>query len=104
MAFSVTPTSGVGPYTLTATFLNKNSIGGLTYGLEVRSTVLQGECFVGVSEGNNSANLVNSIIETGTGTISTNVANTYCRVTSLIIRNKVTGDVVDYENIIIDNT
>ena len=104
MAFDVTPASGVGPYVLAASFTNKNSIDGNNYALEARSTTLEGECYVGVSDGNNSFNIASNLFDTGTYTLTAVVSPLYCRVISLIIRNVKTGLVVDYKNVEIDNT
>lgn len=104
MAFTVTPTSGDAPYVYTADFSSKDLIDGVSFDLEARTTVLENECFVGVSDGVNSPTIVNNLLDTGSHTSMTSVGAGYCRTVSLIIRSLVTGQVVDYMNITIDNT
>ena len=103
MAFTVSPTSGVGPYVLHASFENKVNIDGVHYVLEVRSTTQRDECLVGVSDSPIAVNTVLSLLSTGSSEMTTNVATEFCRTTSLIIRNVETGDIVDSSNVYVDN-
>lgn len=104
MAFAVTPTSGDGPYTVTATVANSENIDGVNYYATVGTDVGVGSCPL---EG--SSNLweqfsVDLLLNTGTRTTSyPNVPAGSCRTLSLRIMRVYDNSVVAVSSASIDN-
>lgn len=103
MAFDVTPSSGAGPYTLTASFANASLLDGVTYALELRASIQDVSCNTGMSEGTNQPGAVQSLLDTGSHVAEQPVNPTLCRTYSLIIRDVVNNTVIQFTNAYIDN-
>lgn len=103
MAFTVTPTSGAGPYVLSASFDNISSIDFVNFSLEIRSANDTESCFLGVATGTNVPSLVANLLNTGESVLSSSVPVGTCNTRSLIIRDLSTDTVIDSQNIYIDN-
>ena len=104
MAFSVSPTSGAGPYTVSADFLNAVEIDGIRYQLEFRQQLLSGSCFTDVATSQNNQVVVDSLLSTGSYILQTPVSAGACRTLSLIIRDVLKNVIIDYQNVYVDNT
>ena len=103
MAFSVTPTSGAGPYVFTAEFTNKESLFSNQYQLEVRPRTGEGSCPAPATSGQRAsgaeANLLNSSSYTSVATIPEGS----CMTSTVVIRDLDTGTVISQETAQIDN-
>ena len=96
MAFAVTPTSGEGPFTYTASFANKLGFDLGLYSLEFRGGSAVGSCPASGISGTNVVAAVNSLLETGSWLSSgTVIPPGSCRTTSLIIRLVADGSIIE---------
>lgn len=103
VAFTVTPTSGNAPYLLTAVFDRGDSFVDPGYALEARATTRPGSCLLGLSQSANVPAMVTALLDTGEFSMLTDVPANQCRTISLIVRNTITGDVLDSKNVYINN-
>lgn len=102
MAFDVTPTSGDGPYTFTAEFLNKNAF---DFGYLLRFS--ESEPAVGACPPPASATLVipstaANLLENGVATRSANVPAGECRTYKIEVRDA-SGAVLDMQFVSVSN-
>lgn len=104
MAFTVTPTSGAGPYLYEAEFANKENINGSLYTIHFYSATTEGSCPSPRFSGVDQTNIAQALVNDGTYLQSgSNVASGSCRVVNLVIRTANTGDVVVNSTVSINN-
>ena len=103
MAFSVTPTSGTAPYTLTATFAETLGFDTGDYLLRVYSQTLVGSCpSTAYPGGSQSVPIATSLLATGSAESSTSVPDGSCRVfTAGVFTNA--GELVSESSITVSN-
>ena len=102
MAFDVTPTSGTAPYTFTAEFTNKDSI-GLGYDLRcLRADAQSGACPLPEDATINLIPPADTLLEVGTYTRQVPVPAGSCQTFVLAIRDRA-GNVVDSQSVNVDN-
>lgn len=102
MAFNVTPTSGVGPYTFSADFLDKGSF-GYGYSLRLfRSAQVSGSCPPPELASTPMLDIAQSLLNNGVGVYDYSLGANSCSTFRLDIVNDL-GDVVDTQNVNISN-
>ena len=104
MAFSVAPTSGTGPYQMSAEFYNIADLDGVNYALELRATNTEGSCDMDVSSGQNQPPGVDALLANGVYQIGAPVPSGSCRTYSLIVRDLSDGTIISSENVYLDNS
>lgn len=104
MALSVAPTSGDGPYVVSADVSNSHSIDGIHYYATVETSVSGGNCpLSGSGEPWSAFNVGNLISGQSVTTSYPNVPDGSCRTISLRIRRVIDDSVLDISNVSIDN-
>lgn len=99
MAFSVSPTSGANPYTLSISFLNKSSF-GLGYSFTVAQATASSSCPAVAL--NQSALIRDALLENGVYVVTTSVANGSCQTFTARILNPA-GEVIETQSINVSN-
>lgn len=103
MAFSVTPTSGDAPYTLSASFVDTTYIDGVNYRVRVQSSVSVGSCpSIGTSEPL-GVSQVNQLVVSGSTITNPVVPAGSCRTFTLDILRLSDNSVVDSSSVSVDN-
>lgn len=102
MAFSVTPTSGASPYTLTIDFANKDLIDGVRFGFQVRSATRSGACEV--PDNPPSVPVGNTLFKNGIYVNDVDVPAGSCRVWKAEIVNLDTSEIISTQSVSVDNT
>lgn len=102
MAFAVTPTSGAGPYTLTADITNKDSFNYNRYALTLSFTDAVGSCPASGVATVLVSGAVN-LLESGSFAHPLVVATGSCRTYTLRVRDLVTGSIVQFMNVTVNN-
>ena len=103
MAFTVTPTSGAGPYVFTAQFANKDNLFYDLYVLEVRPRTAVGSCPAPATSGTQAPGAESLLLSSDSYTTVPSVDAGSCLVSTVVIRNTVTGDIVDQASASVDN-
>lgn len=102
MAFDVAPTSGTGPYTFTADFLDKDSFGhGYTLHF-FRSSTTAGVCPPGSSADIPEVEIANSLLTDGVAVRQANVSPNFCVTYALVIEDDL-GNVIDAQYVNVSN-
>lgn len=102
MAFSVTPTSGAGPYTITAAFANKDSFNYSKYALTFSFSDGVGSCpSAGVATVLVAGGV--SLLENGSFVHPLDVASGSCRTYTVRIRDLETESLVQAMNATVNN-
>ena len=102
MAFSVTPTSGVAPYVINATFANRLGFERGLYRLEVRIPKTVGSCPL-PNSGTNQALIAEQLLSTGSYSLTTSVEVGSCQSIGLRIVNVATSAVTSSQSEEISN-
>lgn len=102
MAFTVTPTSGAGPYVLSADIENSQNIDGLNFSAFLGSSNGVGFC---QARGNTAfpSNLLDLLVSGQTVTVPTEVDEGNCRTFTLEIIRLSDNDVISFANALVDN-
>ena len=104
MAFNVAPTSGDGPYIVTASISNSVVIDGVNFYADVRTSISENNCPLNGSADPWSAFNVDNLVNGGSVTTSyPNVPAGSCRAISLRIMRVSDDSVVDIATVFIDN-
>ena len=103
MAFTVTPTSGTGPYVFTAVFSAKNSLFTDKYDIEVYPRTQAGTCPVPATFGTRATNAEASLLATDSYSTTVNVQSGSCLVSTVVIRELATGTVVSQASAQVSN-
>lgn len=104
MAFTVTPTSGSAPYLFEAEILNSVGIDWGLYNAHLYADVATGSCPAPRVAGTDQQAAAMSLVNTGEYLLPGNsVPSGDCRVYNLVIRDTMTGDIIDSSDVSIDN-
>lgn len=103
MAFAVTPTSGAGPYTLSADIDDITYIDGVHYTASVMSSILLGSCPVVGDETPLTPQQLDDIISHGNASTNVGVASGYCRTFTLALSRVSDNVVVASSSVSVDN-
>lgn len=104
MAFSVTPTSGAGPYTLTAVIENNMNVNGVDYVATASSSDQVGSCPVEGIQNALSPTSVNTLVQNGVVVSGApTVASGSCRTYTLNITRVADGVVISSSSTSVDN-
>ena len=103
MAFDVTPTSGEGPYTFTASYANKLGFDLGLYVTEFRTATNAGSCPLSNAVTTNTQPPADELLATGVTISSANVPSGSCRRYVNLIRRVSDGVVVSQMFVNIDN-
>lgn len=103
MAYSVTPTSGAGPYVFTAEFSNRDHLFFDLYALEVRPRTGVGSCPAPAVSGTQAPGAESLLLASDSYTTIPSVDAGSCLVSTVVIRNTVTGDIVSQASASVDN-
>lgn len=103
MAFDVTPTSGAGPYVFTVEFTNKESLFTNRYGLEIRPRTNLGSCPAPATSGTRAPGAESQVLATDSYTSITDVPSGSCLVSTIVIRNLVTNEIVSQMSVSVNN-
>lgn len=103
MAFTVTPTSGAGPYVFTAVFAAKESLFTDRYGLEVRPRTSVGSCPAPAVSGTQAPSAEVNLLNTNSYTAPNPIAVGSCLVSTVVIRDLATGLVISQASAQVSN-
>lgn len=103
MAFDVTPTSGAGPYTFTASYVDTLGIELGLYVTEFRSTTAAGLCPGPESSGTNSPASALDLLNTGTVVLTSSVPAGSCRRFVNLVRRVSDNVIVSEMDVYVDN-
>lgn len=103
MAFTVTPTSGAGPYVFTAEFTDKASLFTDRYELEVRPRTGVGSCPSPVSTGTRAPGAEAQLLSTDSYTSAANIDIGSCMVSTIVIREIASGLIISQASAQVSN-
>lgn len=103
MAFTVTPTAGAGPYTFTAAFENKESLNADLYSLEIRPRTNVGSCPAPATSGTRASGAESQVLQFDSYTTTNEVPAGSCLVSTIVIRNTITDEIVSQASASVNN-
>ena len=103
MAFTVTPTSGASPYTLSASFDTTKYIDGVNYVASLRTSASEGSCPSIGEESPLTPTQLEVLLTTGSVVTNVGVSPGFCRAFTLTISQVSDSIVVDTSTVFVDN-